>query len=203
LIETRGTSEHVSPVHGGAVTDKGTHWQDARGAVPLPPGSELPEETIRRLRDGAGTDLVATKHLRAEGGPMTDTLTEKRSDYGGLGYYSYDELVTSQGAEIVLAESDHDYQGDTYYLLRQGNRYGYLVVGWGSCSGCDALEGCSTFEDVRQLRDMLVQGIWWGTAAAVADHITARTQANDWYITEETFRVFRDKALTMLHGEAP
>jgi hypothetical protein len=37
-------------------TPAASPWQEARGAVPLPPGSELPEETIRRMRDGAGAE---------------------------------------------------------------------------------------------------------------------------------------------------
>lgn len=48
--------------------------------------------------------------------------------------YHYDDLVESFGYDVLVAEEEGDYQGDTMYLLRRGAEYGVLVFGWGSCS---------------------------------------------------------------------
>ncbi len=53
----------------------------------------------------------------------------------------YDVIVASFG-DIMVAESYGDYQGDSMYMIRRGARFGMVRVGWGSCSGCDALEAC-------------------------------------------------------------
>jgi hypothetical protein len=126
---------------------------------------------------------------------MTDLLMEKADKWAG---YDYDELVTSRGASIVTSESDDGYEGDTYYLLAQDGRYGYLVVGWGSCSGCDALEACVDFGDVRDLRDRLLSEVTWGTAAEVAAHIEARTELTDFYAREPAFKEFKRQAAIAL-----
>ena len=64
-------------------------------------------------------------------------------------------------AEIIVEVDDDDYQGDSRVLYRDGQRYGYLQFGWGSCSGCDALQACSTIEQVQELMDELYQSIKW------------------------------------------
>lgn len=77
-------------------------------------------------------------------------------------YYSYDDLIESLGHEVILKVEDNDYQGDTRVLLRDGQRYGVLIFGWGSCSGCDALESAgSNHAEVTELRDGMVRDIHW------------------------------------------
>src|SRR4029078_11844002 len=73
---------------------------------------------------------------------------------GGWMYSSgYDLLVTCFG-QIVVEVSDNDSQGDTRYLLRGPDaRWGVLVNGWGSCSGCDALQACGSYEALDGLRE--------------------------------------------------
>lgn len=74
---------------------------------------------------------------------------------------SYQELVDSMEYREMLAVHDDDYQGDSYYLLQDEGRFGVLVFGWGSCSGCDALEGAESVAEVIELRDGLVSSIDW------------------------------------------
>lgn len=132
-----------------------------------------------------------------------DTLKDKFGGDNAWPRYSYDELVTSRGAEIIAAESDDDYQGDTYYLLKDGDQFGYLVVGWGSCSGCDALEDAQdrSFAEVQELRDSLINDILWGAAAEILAHIEGRDEANDWYVRQQTYRRFKARALNVLKRE--
>lgn len=56
---------------------------------------------------------------------------------------TYDTLATHCG-EVVESVAIGDYEGDLFYLLRRPvdsiPYYALLVLGYGSCSGCDALE---------------------------------------------------------------
>jgi hypothetical protein len=89
------------------------------------------------------------------------------------GYPRYDELIKSFGYEYV-SEEFGDYQGDIAVVFREGNRKGYLIFGYGSCSGCDALEACTPYchhteeqecdcdwSDVIDLRDRMLTYITW------------------------------------------
>ena len=77
------------------------------------------------------------------------------------GWGSYDPMLESMGYEIKVQVDDCDYQGDSRLLLKDGERYGILIFGWGSCSGCDALQACESIEEVGELRDELNDDIRW------------------------------------------
>ena len=62
---------------------------------------------------------------------------------------------------ILLQVDDDDYQGYSFLLYRNNEKYGYLHFGWGSCSGCDALQACSSIEEVQKLMDRLYGSIQW------------------------------------------
>lgn len=58
-------------------------------------------------------------------------------------YYSYEEMVKNWGYEVLSMEqfgSYQPYQGDYAVLLKNGDQYGWVTIGYGSCSGCDTLE---------------------------------------------------------------
>jgi len=90
--------------------------------------------------------------------------------------FSYEDLVERLG-ETVLSASDDGYQGSSYFLLKSGDRYGYLEFGWGSCSGCDALAGCESKEEVGQLFIQLRDSIHWEPSL---DAILAWFKTHDW-----------------------
>lgn len=73
---------------------------------------------------------------------------------------SYDAIVQSFGTIICEAHTQ-DWQGDSLYALKDlaASTYGFLCFGWGSCSGCDALEACNTAEDLQELMDDLLSSI--------------------------------------------
>lgn len=73
----------------------------------------------------------------------------------------YQPLLLSLGFSILLQVDDDDYQGDSYLLLQVGPKFGILIFGWGSCSGCDALQGCNSYEEVETLRQELFAKIRW------------------------------------------
>lgn len=87
----------------------------------------------------------------------TDNLTECISDYTPM---------LEQFGEILIRVDDGDYQGDSYLIYKKENSYGYLIFGWGSCSGCDALKACNTIQEVQELMDNLYNDIIWFTSLA-------------------------------------
>jgi len=89
----------------------------------------------------------------------------------------YRPLLESLGHEILLQVDDQDYQGDSRLLFRHGDRIGYLHFGWGSCSGCDALQACETYAQIEALRTELDGAInWWPSAGEAL----AWFESHDW-----------------------
>lgn len=55
---------------------------------------------------------------------------------------SYTQMVESFGHEVLAFETTGRYQGDHWALLKaEDGRLGFMNFGYGSCSGCDHLEG--------------------------------------------------------------
>lgn len=107
----------------------------------------------------------------------------------------YGPIIDSLG-KCVVYESDGAYQGDSYIMFRDGARFGVLVFGWGSCSGCDSLEACSTWEDVEALRESLA--IKWGTPAEIDAYLRNESRDFDFYAERTGWIMFREKALAIL-----
>lgn len=76
-------------------------------------------------------------------------------------YVSYTSLVGLLG-KIGIESSDTDYQGDSFYLLEKNEKYGYLTISWGSCSGCDALQACGdVISEIQDLFNGLERSVVW------------------------------------------
>jgi len=91
---------------------------------------------------------------------------------------NYNHIVESMDVEILFEKMEGDYQGDAQYILRNPKgEYGLLTFGYGSCSGCDAFEGCSNLLEYSELRDSLNnQILWYRTATELYEFIRNR----DW-----------------------
>jgi hypothetical protein len=118
-------------------------------------------------------------------------------------YYDYDELLKSFGHEVVLKVDERNYQGDSWVIFRDGGRYGYLCFGWGSCSGCDALQACQNEEDVEELRQKLRSDTrWFDDAEACLDFFYGHDWEGDHVWHAEEFHSFLDRAKTLLYQES-
>lgn len=122
----------------------------------------------------------------------------------GDAYPSYETLVACFG-EIVVSVADNDYQGDTRYLLRAPDgRWGILINGWGSCSGCDALEACSGHEDLAKLREGLGAATkWFDTAAACREYIEGKDWETEFHHREPQTSEFIERTLAALGATEP
>jgi len=119
--------------------------------------------------------------------PIEEVVTFKSWDmesdptYGYLDGPGYGGLIESLGVKIVLDVSDDDYQGDSYLVLQDGEKWGVLTYGWGSCSGCDAYEACHTVESMSELRDGLEAGIsWYDSLDGLKAYLAESGNFNSW-----------------------
>ena len=72
-----------------------------------------------------------------------------------LDLHDYRPVVNSFGQVLFTLGDDiyggTSYGGDTFALYYNYGEWGSLEFGWGSCSVCDALQGCSTWEEVEEI----------------------------------------------------
>jgi hypothetical protein len=120
-------------------------------------------------------------------------LEEKDDSYYG---FSYSELIDSMEVDVLLEVDEADYQGSSWLIVQQGSRFGYLCYGWGSCSGCDALEACgNNVTEATELRDDIFNGIQWENSA---DELLSYFVETDWELKWEyhskDFRDFLEQA---------
>lgn len=81
--------------------------------------------------------------------------------YGNsINWCDYQPMLEEFG-QIILQVDDNDYQGDSRVIYQDEEKFGYLIFGWGSCSGCDALQACDSIEEVQTLMDSLFHQIRW------------------------------------------
>lgn len=107
----------------------------------------------------------------------------------------YTPMLDSFGYEKLLQVDDDDYQGDSRILYRNGEQYGLLIFGWGSCSGCDALQDCNSLEEIDTLRLSLHESIVWRTAQEMRDYLEQHDWQGDYAYSPE----FVEKAKELLH----
>ena len=134
---------------------------------------------------------------------MQDIASKCRQEQGWFTPCSYDDLIASYGHEVLLQVDDKDYQGDTRALLRDGDKIGHLQFGWGSCSWCDALQGCDSVEEVRELQQQLHDQIRWfpNTAEALAWFRSHDWKGEySWHAEEQ--REYIEKAIHVLSSDA-
>lgn len=107
-------------------------------------------------------------------------------------FHNYQPIIESFGPILVQVDQN-DYQGDSYVVY--GNSWDapirYLVFGWGSCSGCDALQGCNSYEEVDRLIDSMRLKIRdFASVSAFRDYYRQSMSGYEWYVD-----TFTDKFL--------
>lgn len=69
-------------------------------------------------------------------------------EYGGPSI-SYRKVVETFGYDVILQETLGSWQGDIVFILKDGNKAGFLIIGYGSCAGCDVLEGMRRMDELK------------------------------------------------------
>ena len=122
---------------------------------------------------------------------MNTPRPEWADEYGA----SYGRMVESWGFKVLNFSTVGSYQGDHLVLLADGARRGFLVIGYGSCSGCDALQAAepwgydddeADWTDLVKLSDQLRDEIEWRDSGAdMAAYLSGLDPANAWWLHED------------------
>lgn len=112
------------------------------------------------------------------------------SEWHEIPYIDYEDLIRSMGVTILESDRFGSYQGDMIFVLQVDGQFGFLVFGYGSCSACDALQACDTYEELDNLRQRLYDDIRrFDTAEEVADWMEKEldddSPSSGWYFYEE------------------
>ena len=102
---------------------------------------------------------------------------------------NYSEIIALFGNPAIEIWQN-DYQGDTW-VLYDSPKFGYLSFGWGSCSGCDALESCTKVEELQQLVNELQDSIqWFDSKESAAEWFKNRDWQGQYSWGETDFKKF-------------
>lgn len=106
------------------------------------------------------------------------------------------DIVEAFG-EVLVDVSAGDYQGDILFLLKgTGTKYGIVCVGYGSCSGCDALEGANSIKDLQDWVDTIEHSIkWFPNTTEVLKYLREHDWQGDYTYHWEEMRVFPERAI--------
>ena len=126
--------------------------------------------------------------------PISEVYPEDSS------WSNYIPLLRSMGFSILLTVDDNEYQGDSRVLFEDGDQYGILFFGWGSCSGCDALQACESYEDLEKLRTELLDDIRWGTAEETLKYLKEHDWEGDYSWGKET-RMFLRRSVAVMKAK--
>jgi len=109
----------------------------------------------------------------------------------------YQPILNELG-EIVVQIDEDAYQGSTLVLYKGGNTFGYLCFGWGSCSVCDALRACKSYEDIQALMDRLYDDIRWFDSTKEAIQFILHHDWEGTYLDEKVYEPFISASLRAL-----
>lgn len=112
----------------------------------------------------------------------------------------YSPLLESFEYEILLKVDDEDYQGDSRLIFRNGDQYGLLIFGWGSCSGCDMLQGCGSIEEMEELRATLHNDIKWDSLEGLLNYINTKDWELDFCWHADETKKFLTQAKELLNS---
>jgi hypothetical protein len=137
---------------------------------------------------------VVGKRLRSAIEIYPDCV-DKNGNYHEVGGYG---AMIEEFGKVLVRVDDDDYQGDTRVLYENNGQYGYLKFGWGSCSGCDALYGCCSVQELDELIKEICQKImWFDSRQAAIDFF----ENHDWkgdYDRGEEQKEFVEKSIKLL-----
>lgn len=101
--------------------------------------------------------------------------------------YDYNELIETFEFETLIEIEEDDYEGSSFYLFDDFGKFGILVFGWGSCSGCDAFQEIverpkdKILDGLKELRDELYNSITWRSRGEMVEYINSKDFTLEWY----------------------
>lgn len=127
-------------------------------------------------------------------------------------YVDYSDIVADWGYEILAHKTFGEWQGDLVYLLSHGNRIGLAVIGYGSCTGCDALLAADDWgrtgpwrecEPIMELSRSLRESVrWFNDRAGLLAWLETVENRNDWWFYDADVLAYVRELAEEAAGEA-
>ena len=112
---------------------------------------------------------------------------------------AYVELIKNAGLDIVDYLCMGDYQGDLLIIVKKENQFGMISTGYGSCSGCDALQSCDDNpKKLKALQKRLCNGVIWKDITSFIKHLRTKEWQNEYYYGEQELPQFVDNVIEKL-----
>ena len=133
---------------------------------------------------------------------------------------TYEEAFKRLGYKILTWETFGSWQGDYAAILEKDGKLGFVVIGYGSCSGCDSLQAVGWFfysyleenynkvleldKDLRRLLHEIEKEIVWGTPSELVRKILVGNKWSSggihWYKGDEGYLESRKALVTAVLG---
>ena len=180
---------------------------------PLGGVAQLVEHAVHTRKVSGSSPLAATNILLGVIDPMLDIrevypdLDERDAEEDDLdvksfyGPSNYNPLLRSLEYSIILQIDDAGYSGDSRVIFRNGDQFGTLIFGWGSCTGCDALKKCKSYEEIEFLRSKLLKNIKWGRVQELLSYIENKDWELEYSWDSDETKVFVEQAITLLRKQ--
>ena len=115
---------------------------------------------------------------------------------------TYEEGLESRGFEILEWVTFGSYQGDYAVILKKDGVFGFGVIGYGSCSGCDSLYACDSDKEFQELLDRVISFIDFGTTTDLISKINNEFDDNNWFRHDRDFEENKSKLIqALMKGE--
>ena len=112
---------------------------------------------------------------------------------------SYQEALAGIGVRATLNTHIGDYQGDWAAVVKDDGGYytsgavGFLVYGYGSCSGCDEWEAAESAVERAEIVVRMATAIrWFDTVGELKAWLLSDDRQLSFFYPEEGWREFRD-----------
>jgi hypothetical protein len=114
------------------------------------------------------------------------------------GFHDYDPIIGDMG-EVLLNETHGSYQGDIFAVVKKEGKYGFFNIGYGSCSGCDVLQGMSSYTELAEYIESIERDIrWFDTAADLSTYVHSEEARYSWYAQDEEWIDFKAKVAALV-----
>jgi hypothetical protein len=118
----------------------------------------------------------------------------------------YAEAIAGVGLKPIVDELLGDYQGDWVAIVNDEDSWkdnaGFLVYGYGSCSGCDEWQAAETaLERVDIVRSMVERVKWFDSLTDLKEFINGDHPELEWYGHDEEWVGFKAKVNSLTPGD--
>lgn len=116
----------------------------------------------------------------------TITAEDLKKKFETPGEVYYDELVRMACGDILVEETMGDgWSGDGHFLVKSGNEYAHVVLGYGSCSHCDAVQYCledeNPYDKLADLANDIAMRVMWKTKDEMLAYLKEHDAKGAWY----------------------